>query len=86
MAPIGDGTDEHAERDAMVARLERLPRKQRAAVVLRYYLALSDAEVAAELGCRKGTVRSQIARALNSLRIDLTEPVGYRAPEFLESR
>jgi RNA polymerase sigma-70 factor (sigma-E family) len=69
---VADGTAEHAERDAMIALLARLPRRQRAAVVLRYYLGLSDAEVAAELGCRESTVRSQIARALRTLRIDLT--------------
>jgi RNA polymerase sigma factor (sigma-70 family) len=70
----------------MIALLDRLPRRQRAAVVLRYYLGLSDAEVAAELGCRQSTVRSQISRALATLRIDITEPNGYRAAESLESR
>jgi RNA polymerase sigma-70 factor (sigma-E family) len=84
-AHLADGTEAHAERDAMIARLGRLPRRQRAALVLRYYQGLSDAEIAAELGCRQSTVRSQISRALNSLRIDITEPTGYRA-ETLESR
>ena len=64
-----DGTAEHAERDAMIARLAQLPRRQRAAVVLRYYADLSDAEIAAELGCAESTVRSQIHRALTALRI-----------------
>jgi RNA polymerase sigma-70 factor (sigma-E family) len=68
----GDGADERAERDAMIRRLAALPRKQRAAVVLRYYAGLPDAEIAIELGCRETTVRSQIHRALNALRIDLT--------------
>ena len=70
---VTDGVDEHAERDAMLSRLARLPRRQRAAVVLRYYAGLSDAEIARELGCRPGTVRSQISRALAALRIDSTE-------------
>lgn len=87
---VADGTTEHAERDAMIALLARLPRRQRAAVVLRYYLGLTDAEVAAELGCRESTVRSQIARALGTLRIDLTEsaaPVlGRPVVRPLESR
>jgi RNA polymerase sigma-70 factor (sigma-E family) len=68
----GDGADERAERDAMIRRLSRLPRKQRAAVVLRYYAGLPDAEIATQLGCRVGTVRSQIHRALAALRIDMT--------------
>jgi RNA polymerase sigma-70 factor (sigma-E family) len=68
----GDGADERAERDAMIRRLAGLPRKQRAAVVLRYYAGLPDAEIAAHLGCRETTVRSQISRALTTLRIDLS--------------
>ncbi|CCH29997.1 SigE family RNA polymerase sigma factor [Actinosynnema sp. NPDC047251] len=72
---VSDGADERAERDAMIHRLAGLPRKQRAAVVLRYYAGLSDREIATELGCREPTVRSQIHRALNSLRIDLTAGV-----------
>ena len=69
---ISDGADERAERDAMIRRLAALPRKQRAAVVLRYYAGLPDNEIAAQLGCRETTVRSQIHRALAALRIDLT--------------
>ncbi|MDQ3786625.1 MAG: SigE family RNA polymerase sigma factor [Actinomycetota bacterium] len=78
---ISDGTDERAERDAMIRRLAGLPRKQRAAVVLRYYAGLSDREIATQLGCREPTVRSQIHRALNALRIDLTAT----APTFQET-
>ncbi|MFJ6673840.1 SigE family RNA polymerase sigma factor [Actinosynnema sp. NPDC091369] len=70
-ARIGDGADERARRDALISRLARLPRRQRAAVVLRYYAGLTDAEIAAELGCRVPTVRSQISRALATLRLDL---------------
>jgi RNA polymerase sigma-70 factor (sigma-E family) len=71
-ARLSDGADERAERDAMIRRLAGLPRRQRAAVVLRYYAGLPDAEIAAELGCRVTTVRSQISRALAALRVDLT--------------
>ena len=69
---VDDRTGEHAERDAMLQRLERLPRKQRAAVVLRFYTGLTDADIAEQLGCRPSTIRSQISRALNALRIDMT--------------
>lgn len=78
---IPDGADERAERDAMIGRLAGLPRKQRAAVVLRYYAGLSDREIATQLGCREPTVRSQIHRALQVLRIDLTAT----APNFQET-
>jgi RNA polymerase sigma-70 factor (sigma-E family) len=71
-AGLSDGADERAERDAMIRRLAGLPRRQRAAVVLRFYAGLPDAEIAAELGCRVTTVRSQISRALAALRVDLT--------------
>lgn len=69
VACVGDGADQHAERDEMLRRLATLPRRQRAAVVLRYYIGLSDADIAAHLGCREGTVRSQISRALAFLRV-----------------
>jgi RNA polymerase sigma-70 factor (sigma-E family) len=79
VARLSDGADERAERDAMIRRLAGLPRKQRAAVVLRYYAGLSDQEIAAELSCRVTTVRSQISRALATLRVDLTaNPLTYQ--------
>ena len=85
-AQVDDGTIEHAERDAMIALLNTLAHRQRAAVVLRYYVGLSDSEVAAELGCRESTVRSQISRALAALRIDTTESIDYQVVTRLESR
>ncbi len=66
-----DAAHEFAERDEMIRRLDTLPRRQRAAVVLRYYVGLDDAAIADELGCRTGTVRSQISRGLATLRLDL---------------
>jgi len=80
MPPVDDGAQAQAERDAMIARLARLPRRQRAAVVLRYYAGLSDSEIAAELDCRESTVRSQIARALATLRLDSAAPPARPAP------
>lgn len=67
-ASVGDHGDAYAERDAMLARLATLPPKQRTALVLRYYEDRSDAEIAEVLSCRTSTVRSQIARALATLR------------------
>jgi RNA polymerase sigma-70 factor (sigma-E family) len=50
------------------ALVQTLPAKQRAAVVLRYYEELSEAETAAVLGVSVGTVKSQTSRALAALR------------------
>ncbi len=52
--------------------LSRLPRRQRAVLVLRYYEELSDAEIAEILGISRGTVRSQASRALSKLRSTAT--------------
>jgi RNA polymerase sigma factor (sigma-70 family) len=51
--------------------LLRLPHRQRAAVVLRYYCQLSDPDIAEILGCRPATVRSLTRRALANLRREL---------------
>ena len=56
------------QRDELVRLLLRLPPGQRAAIVLRYWEDLSDAQAAALLGCSASTVRSQAARALAKLR------------------
>jgi RNA polymerase sigma factor (sigma-70 family) len=69
------------ERLALLAELARLPRRQRAVIVLRYYEGLSDAEVAHVLGCRPATVRGYAARALAALRVDPVEP-RPRQPRF----
>jgi RNA polymerase sigma-70 factor (sigma-E family) len=48
--------------------LQRLGRRQRAVIVLRYYDDLPEAAVAEALGCSVGTVRSQTSKALARLR------------------
>jgi RNA polymerase sigma factor (sigma-70 family) len=48
--------------------LEHLNARQRAVVVLRYWADLDDQRIADVLGCRRSTVRSTAARALNRLR------------------
>jgi RNA polymerase sigma-70 factor (sigma-E family) len=58
--------------DALWTALGRLSRKQRAAVVLRYYEDLSEAETARVLGVSVGTVKSTTSRALTLLRTDPT--------------
>jgi RNA polymerase sigma factor (sigma-70 family) len=52
----------------VTALLATLTRRQRAALVLRFYEGRSDDEIAAILGCTAGTVRSHVSRALAGLR------------------
>ncbi len=67
-AATGDETDGIADRITILSALATLAPRQRACVVLRYYEDLSVAEVARVLGCREGTVKSQTARGLDTLR------------------
>jgi RNA polymerase sigma factor (sigma-70 family) len=61
-----DGVD----RDVMEA-IGRLPYRQQVVVVARYWGGWSEAEIAAALGCRQGTVKSLAARAIARLRKEL---------------
>jgi len=55
------------------AQVMALPPRQRAAVALRYYEDLTEAQTAEILGCSVGTVKSQVHRALATLRTNLEE-------------
>lgn len=57
-----------AEVDELGDALARLPLRQRAVIVLRFYADLSEADIAAALGCRPGTVKSLASRGLAQLR------------------
>jgi RNA polymerase sigma-70 factor (sigma-E family) len=66
-------TDAHLDpdpADAVTIRraVAALPRRQRTALVLRYYADLPVAEVAALMGCAPGTVKSLTSKALTALR------------------
>jgi RNA polymerase sigma-70 factor (sigma-E family) len=56
------------ERDVMRRLLARLPRRQRAVLVLRYYEDLADQQIAELLGCSPATVRVHASRGLAQLR------------------
>jgi RNA polymerase sigma-70 factor (sigma-E family) len=73
--PTADPATGYAERDAMRTRIAALPRKQRAALLLRYYEDRTFDEIAEVLGCSAGTVRSHISRALGTLRAAHQQPV-----------
>jgi RNA polymerase sigma-70 factor (sigma-E family) len=70
---VRDDPTDFERRDALWELVQTLAPKQRAAVVLRYYEDLSEAETARILGCSVGTVKSQTSRALRSLRTRLDE-------------
>jgi RNA polymerase sigma-70 factor (sigma-E family) len=61
-----------ADREQVRRALATLPDRQRAAVVLRYYYDYPDQQIADALGCRIGTARSLISRALAGLRAGAT--------------
>ncbi len=76
--PAGpDGGSHDADLWAFV---QTLPRKQRAAIVLRYYEQLSEAETAEVLGVSVGTVKSQTSRALATMRTRVGE-IAHLSPE-----
>ncbi len=72
-AHVEESANLHA--DELFDVLAELPSRQRSAVVLRFYEGMSDAEVAAVLGCRPGTVASLVHRAFERMR----QAMGERA-------
>ncbi len=64
------GAEQRAE---LIEALNRLPENDREALACRYFLDLSEAETAAALGVRPGTVKSRVSRALERLRAELGE-------------
>ena len=62
------GADPAESRPPLVRALADLPPRQRAAVLLRCWDDLAEDAVAAALGCSRGTVKSQLSRALAKLR------------------
>jgi RNA polymerase sigma-70 factor (sigma-E family) len=62
-----------AEQDRMVAALRRLPERQREALVLRYYLDLPEAEIAATMRVSPGSVKTHLHRGLAALANQLGE-------------
>ena len=69
-----------AQRDELWALVKGLPRAQRAAVVLRYYEDLSEAQTARALGCSVAAVKSNTSRGLSKLRSELGAASQERLP------
>jgi RNA polymerase sigma factor (sigma-70 family) len=72
-AADADEMDHAVDRLVLQRALAELPARQRTVVVLHYWLGLDTGEVARMLSSPPGTVRSQLARALASLRVVLRE-------------
>lgn len=60
--------EQQADADAVFAALHLLPRRQRTAVVLRYYADLTEVDTAAVMGVSVGTVKSSVFRGLERMR------------------
>ncbi|AEV85807.1 RNA polymerase sigma-E factor [Actinoplanes sp. SE50] len=64
----GDVADQLGTADLVLAALRELPAGQRVVLVLRYWANLSEQEIAAQLNCSIGTVKSRASRAITALR------------------
>jgi RNA polymerase sigma-70 factor (sigma-E family) len=67
-APAADtGAEDHERRALVAGAVRRLPPRQRDCVVLHYYVGLSDAEIAGDLGISAGSVKTHLHRARAAL-------------------
>lgn len=69
-AQAADHLGQADDRELVWQALGRLPARQRAVVVLRFFEDMTEAQTASTLGCSVGTVKSQASRALAKLRVD----------------
>jgi RNA polymerase sigma-70 factor (sigma-E family) len=76
-----DDTEGFAAHDVLWEQVRGLPPRQRAALVLRYYEDLSEADTAALMGCSVGTVKSQVSAALGKLRERVGLDAGVLFPD-----
>jgi RNA polymerase sigma-70 factor (sigma-E family) len=68
------------DRDEVWRLLGRLPKRQRAVIVLRYFEDMTEAQAADVLNCSVGAVKSQTSRALATLRLDSSPRMSQGAP------
>jgi RNA polymerase sigma-70 factor (sigma-E family) len=67
---VADPTLSSDTHESLQRAIDRLPQRMRAAVMLRYYEDMTEAEIADVLGISLGTVKSTVSRAVARLRID----------------
>jgi RNA polymerase sigma factor (sigma-70 family) len=67
------GTSDYQTEDGMVLRqaLATLPKRQRQVVAMRYFLDMTEQEIASTLGCSPGTVKQHASRGIAALRREL---------------
>ncbi|MDQ4065911.1 MAG: sigma-70 family RNA polymerase sigma factor, partial [Actinomycetota bacterium] len=65
----------HEDHRVLVDALNRLPERDRQVLTYRYFLDLSEAEMAAAMKVARGTVKSRLARAQERLRASLPKEV-----------
>jgi RNA polymerase sigma-70 factor (sigma-E family) len=75
-----DPAEGFIDRQALLGELAKLSRRQRTALVLRYFEGFSDAEIADVMGCTRSTVRGHVFKALAALRVELDQPLATAAP------
>ncbi len=68
--PVADHSGRSDLHDSLQRAIDRLPQRMRAAVVLRYFEDMTEAEIADVLGVSQGTVKSTVSRAVAKLRCD----------------
>lgn len=68
-----------ADRVDVLEALRHLPRRQREATVLRYYLGLDVAEISVALGIRQGTTKTTLHRARHALANKLGDRIDQEA-------
>ena len=68
-----DAAERHDDEAAVLTALRALPPQQQHVLVLRYWLSLSEAEIAEALGIRAGTVKTHAKRGLAALAARLED-------------
>lgn len=76
--------DAVTQREWLWRALQTLPARQRAAIVLRFYEDLTEAQTAAAMGCAVGTVKSQVSAGLQKLRTELGDDAGPLLTDLIE--
>ena len=79
-----DPVEDLVTHDAVIAALRTVPPRQRAAIVLRYYQDLTEAQTAEVMGCSVGAVKSQVSAGLQKLRKALGQTLDETVPNERE--
>ena len=83
---VGDGAADRARDAEIHAALRTLPQRQRAALVLRYFEDLTEAQAASVMGVATGTVKSLSHQGMTRLRAELDDRRTVEAEQVGEGR